>query len=156
MKTDPTVGFLFFSLTLVSTRYLYHPCMVMTPWAFPAFQGHTIAPLLLLPLVGNHSVLLTGSTTAPALTITVNLGPFIPSAIVRYRRTSTANTHMKGHRSTVAYQHELTGGQVCAHFGLCGGRTMLLQEGCNPVAISRVPRSRLGLVLNCASHFFCR
>lgn len=44
MKTDPTVGFLYFPLTLVSTLYLYHLCMVTTPWAFPAFQGRTIAP----------------------------------------------------------------------------------------------------------------
>lgn len=140
VKTDPTVAFFLFPLTLVSAWYLYQSCMVTTPWAFPAFQGHTMdtppAPTRPRPsLVGNHSTLLTGCSTAPALTITVNLGPFTPRAIVRYRRISTANTHMKAHRSTVAYQHR--GGQVHAHIG----QTMLLQEGCNPAAATRAPRS---------------
>lgn len=154
-ENRPNSRLFLFPLTLVSAWYLYHPCMVTTPWAFPAFQGaHNSPPCPRPSLVGNHSALLTGCSTAPALTITVNLGPFIPRAIVHYRRISTANTHMKAHRSPVAYQHRLTGGQVRTHFGLYAGRTMLLQEGCNPVATSGAPRSSHLLVLNSGSYFF--
>lgn len=104
VKTDPTAAFFLFPLTLVSAWYLYQPCMVTTPWAFPAFRGTQWMPP---PLPGrepfNPANRRVRVLTAPALTITVNLGPFIPRAIVRYRRISTANTHMKAHRSTVAY-----------------------------------------------------
>lgn len=54
-ENRPNSRLFLFPLTLVSAWYLYHPCMVTTPWAFPAFQGaHNRPPPSPPPLPGRE------------------------------------------------------------------------------------------------------
>lgn len=157
-ENRPNSRLFLFPLTLVSAWYLYHPCMVTTPWAFPAFQGAHNSPLCPPPLPGREPF-------SPANRLLHSTRPDNHSqlgAIHSPRHCSlSAHIHSKyahesaqEHSGTVAYQHRLTGGQVRTHFGLYAGQTMLLQEGCNPVATSGAPRSSHLLVLNSGSYFF--
>lgn len=127
------------AFALVSAWYLYHPCMVTTPWAFPAFQGHTKAPL-----IGNHSSPANRQLHSTRPDNHSQLGAIHSPAIVRYQHISSANTHMKAHRSTLQYQQKLTGASMHALWILRREGGMLLQEDCNWGATSRAPRSFFG------------
>lgn len=123
--------------------------MSTTPWAFPAFQGHTKAPL-----IGNHSSPANRQLHSTRPDNHSQLGAIHPRAIVRYQHISSANTHMKAHWSTLQYQHKLTGASMHTLWILRRGGCCCKRTATEEQQAERRILFFLWLILNSISYFF--